>query len=222
MIRGMICRETKVSTAISFIVLFTGFGGEPGPLLARPKSEFSLAHQSTPKLEVRVHSFSGVSAWTLEAAETEAARILRPISIQLRWIDCTARVLPAACLSPQLPTDLIVRILPKALPEVSTAALGITDSSDRYAAAFVFYDRIVALRTHTSLLSVILGRVIAHEISHLLVPQEGHSELGLMRGQWAADDLRIASSLCLGLPAKSVQLMQQEALRRVLGARSER
>jgi hypothetical protein len=135
--------------------------------------------------------------------------MLRPVSIELKWIDCTSWVLPAACMSPQLPKDLIVRILPKALPKVSTAALGITDSSDRYAAAFVFYERVVALRTHTRILPVMLGRVIAHEISHLLLPQQDHSELGLMRGQWASDDLRITSSTCIGLPAKSVQFMHK-------------
>jgi hypothetical protein len=125
-------------------------------------------------------------------------------------------VVPVSCMSPQLPTDLIVRILPKALPNASGSALGITDSSDRDDAAFIFYDRIVALRTHTTFLPAVLGRVIAHEIIHLLLPEQEHSELGLMRGQWALEDLRLTSSTCLGLPRKSVQLMEKEALRRVL------
>jgi hypothetical protein len=146
--------------------------------------------------------------------------MLRPVSIELKWIDCTRRVVPAACMSPQLPADLIVRILAKALPKVSTAALGITDSSDCYAAAFVFYDRIVELQTHTRWLPTMLGRVIAHEIGHLLLPQQDHSELGLMRGLWAATDLQFTSFMCLGLPTKSVQSMHKEALRRVLNAHS--
>jgi hypothetical protein len=72
MIHGMTCRETRVPTAISFIVLLAGLVSELTPLLARSKDESSLAHQSTPKLDIRVYSFSGVSAWTLQAAETEA------------------------------------------------------------------------------------------------------------------------------------------------------
>jgi len=217
MIRGMICRETNVPIAISFLVVLACLASEPRPLNAR-STELALVHQSTPKLNVRIYSFSAVSAWTLDAAETEAVRMLGPVFIELNWIDCTSPMPPVACMSPQLPADLIVRILPKALPNVSTLALGAADSSDRYAAAFVFYDRVVALRTHRRVLAVMLGRVIAHEISHLLLPQQGHSEFGLMRGQWAYDDLGITTSTFPGLPAKSAQFMHNEARRRVLEA----
>ena len=64
------------------------------------------------------------------------------------------------------------------------------------------------------------GRVMAHEITHLLLGTQGHSDLGLMRGHWNTDDLRIASSACLGLPMRSVEVIQKEALRRVLIARN--
>jgi hypothetical protein len=107
---------------------------------------------------------------------------------------------------------LIVRPIPKALSQASASALGITDSTDACAAAFVFYDRVLALRTSTTrLLPVILGRVIAHELTHLLLPEEDHSELGLMRGQWTADDLRTTSLAFLGLSRRSVELMETSA-----------
>jgi hypothetical protein len=60
-----------------------------------------------------------------------------------------------------------------------------------------------------------LGRVLAHEITHLLLPQEDHAELGLMRGHWSAEDLQGTNTACLGLSVRSIQLMQGEALRRV-------
>jgi hypothetical protein len=110
---------------------------------------------------------------------------------------------------------LIIRFLPKALPQASATALGISGSSADYATAFIFYERILAQRTHTHLLPAMLGRVLAHEITHLLLPQEDHSEFGLMRGHWSADDLRVTSAASLGLPARSVQFMYREALRRM-------
>ncbi len=146
--------------------------------------------------------------------------MLGSVPIELRWIDCTSRVLSASCGSPQASTDLIIRFLLKALPQAGARTLGIAGSSADYAAAFIFYDRILALRTHTHLLPAMLGRVLAHEITHLLLPQEDHAVFGLMRGQWSADDLRITSAACLGLSTRSVQLMHREALRRVSIAHS--
>jgi hypothetical protein len=61
---------------------------------------------------------------------------------------------------------------------------------------------------------------MAHEITHLLLGSQDHSELGLMRGQWSADDLRTVSSAWLGLPVRSSQFMQKEAFQRVLIARN--
>ncbi len=82
------------------------------------------------------------------------------------------------------------------------------------AIAFIFYDRVVALQSSTSVLYAMLGRVLAHEITHLLLPREEHSPLGLMRGDWAPEDLIFASPACLRLTARSIQLIHREALRR--------
>jgi hypothetical protein len=208
MIQGMTCRETILVAPLSIWVYLA--------LSALGNSQSLLALQSTPTLKVFVYSFPELSHSVIQGAESEAERMLRPVRIDLNWIDCTSRVLSASCWSPQVPTDLIIRFLPKALPQVSARAVGISGSSADYATAFIFYERILALRTHTHLLPAMLGRVLAHEITHLLLPQEDHSEFGLMRGQWSADDLRVTSTACLGLSARSAQLMHREALRRMI------
>ena len=164
--------------------------------------------------------FQDCPAGILPEAYTEAERLLRPVSIRLKWVDCTSPVLSIECTAPQLPTDLTVRVVAAALPPATPWALGLAAWSGDQAAAFIFYDRVVALRTNTRFVPSILGRVMAHEITHLLLGSQSHSEVGLMRGQWSADDLRTVSSACLGLPIRSVQFMQKEALRRVLIARN--
>jgi hypothetical protein len=207
MIRAMTCRETILlaSLAIWFSLALT----------ADSNAQPLLALQSTPKLNVFVYGFLGLSPSVIQGAETEAARMLGRVPIELKWIDCTSRVLPESCWSPQVPTDLIIRFLPKALPQASARALGIAGSSADYATAFIFYDRILALRTHMHLLPAMLGRVLAHEITHLLLPEEDHAGFGLMRGQWSADDLLFTSAACLGLSGRSIQFMHREALRRM-------
>jgi hypothetical protein len=183
-------------------------------LTAPAKTELPLTPQSTPKLDVLLYSFPGLSPGVLHDTEAEAARLLRQIGIEPEWIDCTSRLISARCMASPSAIDLIVRFTAKALPQASTKALGIAGSSADYAAAFIFYDRVLVLRTSTRLLPMMLGRVLAHEIMHLLLPREEHSELGLMRGLWTVDDLRITSTACLGLPVRSVQLVPREAFRR--------
>jgi hypothetical protein len=175
----------------------------------------SIALQSSPRLNVFIYGFPALSPSVVQGAETEAMRMLGPVSIELKWVNCTSRVPAESCQAPQVPTDLIVRFLPKALPRASASALGIAGIAADYATAFIFYDRILALRTHKAFLPAMLGRVLAHEITHLLVPEQGHSGFGLMRGQWSADDLLFTSTACRGLPRQSVQFMQKEALRRM-------
>lgn len=173
-----------------------------------------------PELNVRVYAFQGFSFEALPEAYTEAERLLYPSAIRLKWVDCISPVFSHECASPQLRTDLTVRIVAAALPPATPQALGLAAWSGDLAAAFIFYDRVLALRTNTRFVPSILGRVMAHEITHLLLGADSHSEIGLMRGQWSADDLRTVNSAWLGLPVRSVQSMQKEARRRVLIAQN--
>jgi hypothetical protein len=214
----MLCRAKSLCVAAFAIPLLTLPIVGPTALAARVPTKSS--QKSTPRLSVRVYSFAGLSTWLLQAAEMEAARLLREVRLDLTWVDCTSRLNSVTCRSELTPADLVIRVVAKALPPASADALGIAGSKDAAGIAFVFYDRMVTLRTHAKPLPWIVGRVFAHEITHLLVPTQGHAELGLMRGRWTADDMRPESFACMGLPVASVELMQKEALRRVASARS--
>jgi hypothetical protein len=86
---------------------------------------FTAAPQSIPRLEVFVYSFPGVSPWVIQEAEKEAGRLLQPVAIELNWNDCNVQVIDPGCASPRILTDLVVRFIPKALPQATTSALGI-------------------------------------------------------------------------------------------------
>lgn len=108
---------------------------------------------------------------------------------------------------------LSVRILPNALPQTSKHALGATIWSGDSATAFIFYDRVLGLETRTMLVQTIFGRVLAHEIAHLLLRHGGHSKMGIMRGNWNTGDLEADAPPFLGLSASAVRLMQAEVSR---------
>jgi hypothetical protein len=176
------------------------------------------ADNFVPELRVRVYSIPGVSVSLLKAAEAETDRTFNNVDLRLQWVECTPEIYPSVCAAQPSASELVVRFLRGALPEASERALGISDATT--GVAYLFYNRILSLRTHTRLLPVLLGLVMGHEISHLLLPNEPHADIGLMKGQWALDELTFLSSPKLRLERKSIEFMHQEALRRIMQARN--
>src|SRR5579872_5407965 len=124
----MRCCPKKRSTVGLAIPLITFFTIGAAALPARTPTESPRDDNSTPRLTVRVYTFAGLSSWLVEESEVQAARLLRNVPIHLNWVNCTTRSVPAACMSNLAPTDLIVRVLAKALPQASGTALGIAGS----------------------------------------------------------------------------------------------
>lgn len=205
--------ETSLYAAISLVFIFASFASGPTGLAAHG-NDLSLAEQSTPKVRVLVYGFPGLGPYTMQGAETEATRIFRAAGIEVVWIDCTRDTGPVCTKVPAAATDLIVRILPKALPWTNSDVLGVAGPTGICPAAFLFFDRISALRTHTRRIPVMLGRVMVHEATHLLLPEEGHSISGLMKGQMSSDDLGLTGNAFLGLSRHAQDRLREEVLLR--------
>lgn len=175
----------------------------------------AAANDVVPRLTVHVYGFAGLSPWLLASAEVEAARMLRSVPIELDWRHCTA---PGACPPALAATAVSVRILEKALPSATSFALGTVAWSGDEGCAFIFFDRVQALRSHVRLPAHILGRTMAHEIGHLLMPRDRHSGIGLMRAEWTASDLKFNSTTVLGLPAHLIRRIRSGVAGRMQAA----
>jgi hypothetical protein len=171
--------------------------------------------RDSPQLTIRVHRIAPVSSWLLVSAEAEAARMLRSTHLRLTWINCPSPENSIACSIPERPTDLILHVWPTASPQATANALGMTMSSPVGSCAVLFYDRILTYYAHRTFPYQILGRAIAHEIVHLLLPTSSHTASGLMRAKWFTKDLQFGNQSCIGLPTRSVELIREEALRRM-------
>lgn len=199
----MTCRNIDLLVLTPCLVC-VAFGAAPNP----PSS----VQQSTPTINVLVYSFQGLPPWVLDGAKTEAARIFRQAAIQINWLDCNSERPSAARALPGGAAVLVIRFVPHALPPASRTALAMAfPSPESDGIAFVFYDRVIALQTSTSLLQTMLGRVVAHEITHLLLPGKDHSHSGLMRGHWTQDDLRFTSRTSETLSSDLVALLHKRA-----------
>ena len=120
-----------------------------------------------------------------KARATVEGIMLKGAGVGVSWPACP-------CLAPVAAGEVVIRIA-AASPASPPGALGfsLVDVGSRTGTlATVYADRVQAMAALAGVdLGELLGRVIAHEIAHLLIGTNGHSAHGLMRGGWRASEL---------------------------------
>ena len=157
----------------------------------------AFAGQGEPStIILHVHNYAQVPSAVLARAEGEATRIYRALGVGLVWIDLTA---PSAYPPPETLSrlHLTISIMSGVMVErkgaagdVMGAAPGTLEQRGRL--AYVFYTRVALLAqgAPNDAESKILGHVLAHEMGHLLLPANSHSQSGVMRADWDSQQLR--------------------------------
>ena len=85
--------------------------------------------------------------------------------------------------------------------------------------AYVFHHRVqdfVIKRTLFQQEALVLGLAIAHEIGHLLLPDNSHSRRGIMRGRLDRRDLRLATFGDLVFTPQQADSIRAEVARRMM------
>lgn len=130
---------------------------------------------------VRVDNVANVPLDILRLSEARAADVFARIAVQLEWVD-RERVSHGDVVA-----SYTVVVMSSSAVQEKAAREGLADVVVGEAAlavhrAYVFYDRIAALRMAVPRdLASILGDVIAHELGHLMLPPNSHSASGIMR-----------------------------------------
>jgi hypothetical protein len=165
-------------------------------------------------LTVRVYESVGLSASMERRALAEAEIVLRSALVDVRWEPCS-RVAPSeACSVPPTPGERLLSVREGAgCPDVSVTlgeALVIRDKGGMLAT--VFFDCVVWLATATRTdVAVLLGRVAAHELGHLMMHSTAHPRHGLMRPRWTRDEVRRNRSTDWEFTAEDVEAMRLRA-----------
>ena len=157
-------------------------------------SAFSVRSETIPTVRVRVVNYTQATPATVAAAESGAGQILRDAGLNVVWSDC--RVIESLddptefCRQPLSPAEILLRLLPE------NSRHGIADDAFGFAVppvlASIYYQHAVLLAASTGYgLPGILACVIAHELGHLLLGPRSHSEIGIMRGHWGRNELRL-------------------------------
>jgi hypothetical protein len=152
-------------------------------------------------LLIRIYDNAGVLATELAAALRTTHDILRRADLPADWVLCRARrdgPVPAVCDQPLSSGDLVVRLIQGSDKEDPPGtdggrrALGYSlfDANGVTGFATVYVDRVdwLAKRAQHPRAPV-LGRAIAHEIGHLILRSNAHTETGLMREVWTPEQV---------------------------------
>jgi hypothetical protein len=138
-------------------------------------------------LGVLVRNVSDVSAADLVDAERECANLFAHAGVRILWINASqdlvwegpALVVRAAIL-PRPP-------VPRRLNVLGSSVLRETGGLQ----LFLFYDRVEQLGRSAQLpVHTVLAGALAHEIGHVLLRSEKHSQAGIMRAEWSGEQLR--------------------------------
>ena len=174
-------------------------------------------------LVVRIYDNAGVLANERSRAVSHADSILSRADIDVEWVNCPARRFgraSSACRVPPARTELVVRLMNapgRDLAGASWRTLGysvIDTTTGRGTLATLYIDRVTRLASGARMdRATVLGRAIAHEVGHLILGSNEHSETGLMREIWTEQQLAGGKPQdWLFLPSQSEQMRQARLL----------
>jgi hypothetical protein len=160
---------------------------------AEPRKGTSLV------LRVSVFDDAGVGAATLRNAQQEASRLFRRANIEVLWLQCPQnrpeRISFGRCSEVSFPSHLLLRIARRSRG-ATKSTMGMTFQSAGGEGCYtdLFYEPILELQMKNHLgAATILGHVMAHELGHLLLGTNSHSNDGLMRARWNPGELAQAA-----------------------------
>ena len=176
-----------------------------------------------PVLIVRLYSHVELDAASIEKSIQAAADALRRSGVETAWERCATPVSPVSDPSCELRADKLVIQLrlhdragaKKLRPGFDQFGYAVVPQQGLGVVAGIYVDRVKRLVAEQGLnLSPVLGRLMAHEIGHLLLGPQSHSRSGIMTRRWKERELRLAVTGALHFTQpQSVEMRQQVSVR---------
>lgn len=175
-------------------------------------------------IEVHICNYSTVSDQSTAVAEQETATIFERIGVTLAWVTCSAAPRDGVRVKEfgDAPPVFIIRILSNSMADKLRAGGGIIGSArlpvdDSFGeVADVYADHARGL-WHGKEFDVMLGRIIAHELGHLLLGKTEHSGVGIMKARWGSRDAEPANQGAKFYPSQAKRIRAQIIARMAIG-----
>jgi len=203
-----------------------------GFFLAANSSGAERSSQTNPSIElatitIEIYDYAHMEPGRLLEAERIAGATLLKAGVKAEWLAESTEGAPFStgeCAVAANPTHLTLRVLPDSLSNsfrfVRSDALGFASLCGRFSSnAWVLSDRVMDFALVRSVLyERLLGAVIAHELSHLLLGENTHSGAGLMHASWSRGELTAVACGQLALSDTERKRIHAEVIARHDGA----
>jgi hypothetical protein len=176
------------------------------------------------EFSILLYDLAHVGSKTLQQADRIATEIFSNAGVNVRFAtvsltdpselltDFTAR--PASgCTQPLASAVLRAQILPHAPVGLPRGTLGYAlPCARRGVQVTLFADSIeeVSHNAYTPSFCRVLGHVLAHEVGHVLLRSEAHTQDGLMKALWTRSDWQRAAVLAIGFNSEQQQRIVHE------------
>jgi hypothetical protein len=168
----------------------------------------------SPTITVLVFNHTDASPAILAGAEREAGQIFGGAGLRVVWLGCPVPTgnLQGPCQNPLKTTELMLQIV--RAPARNTFQDNVLGFAAHPAVATVYYEHVVRQATGDDAkfgAPMILGCVIAHEIGHLLLGSNSHSDWGIMQPHWEPRQVRQVTMGSLLFTTEQSKLIQEHA-----------
>lgn len=158
-----------------------------------PATAVAKRAPARPMAVVHAYDAYGVPPADLAEAKSDVRRIFARAGIGVVWVDCVGPASADSCRRGPRSNELIVRFVRSADDGAHrTWAMGdamIGRETEAGVLLTIYPELVRRLADTANDHQRLLGRVIAHEIGHLLLGSTGHSNRGLMRSFWTTADV---------------------------------
>ena len=163
-------------------------------------------------ITIHVYNYARIPGRTLLRTKRQVASIFLSAGIQLVWMDCIPpsekRPILAVCPGETSPSELILNIVSKFDAKAEGLRDGLFGIATGYQATIVIERIGEIIYKGESTPSEVLGITISHELGHLLLGPNSHTENGIMSPRWAGKDFRTVQSTTLAFTQGQAEQMR--------------
>ena len=163
-------------------------------------------------MTVRVHNHAGLSRKDLNFAEAVATRVFRERGVQMPWYDCGPSIHAdndPGCRESLNSNTFDLRICRNCPPSLMALGREVGGYANGQMATVCsrWTEELEQTRYVSS--TEVLGRVIVHELGHLVLGP-GHSPVGVMKADWTAGDVDAAKLGSLTFTTEQGELIRSK------------